>query len=327
MKKIAIIGTGLAGLTLAKHLQPYAKVTLFEKARGVGGRLATRRAPLYEFDHGAQYFTVRDAGFQLLVDELIAAKVVERWEVTFAELTDDSPARMSRWHTNPTHYVGVPSMNSIAVYLAAPFDVKLKTCISRIERVESAWTLFSDQQEDLGSFDWVICTAPVKQAEALMPSSFKHMHQLSSITMQACYALMLGFCEPIQLPWEVALVKNSKISWLSVNSSKPRRPQDATIVALSSNQWADDHIEDDPAIIEASMLDEVMHLTKLKRSRANYVALHRWRYANAAKVKLPEPLIDVTEKLAACGDWCISGRLESSFLAATKLAIAIKNNL
>ena len=38
-------------------------VTVFDKGRGPGGRLATRRADDLRFDHGAQYFTARDPRF------------------------------------------------------------------------------------------------------------------------------------------------------------------------------------------------------------------------------------------------------------------------
>ena len=38
MTTIAIIGSGLSGLTVANKLRDYATITLFEKSRGVGGR-------------------------------------------------------------------------------------------------------------------------------------------------------------------------------------------------------------------------------------------------------------------------------------------------
>ena len=59
MTKISIIGAGLSGLSVAHLLKDYADITLFEKARGVSGRIASRRAEPYVFDHGAQYFTAR----------------------------------------------------------------------------------------------------------------------------------------------------------------------------------------------------------------------------------------------------------------------------
>ena len=65
--RVAIIGAGLAGATTARTLvDAGADVVVFDKSRGVGGRMATRRAPhdaAVTFDHGAQYFTARDPRF------------------------------------------------------------------------------------------------------------------------------------------------------------------------------------------------------------------------------------------------------------------------
>nr|MDJ0929273.1 NAD(P)-binding protein [Gammaproteobacteria bacterium] len=59
MTTIAIIGAGLSGLVLATRLSEHATVTVFDKSPRVSGRMATRRAPPYEFDHGTQFFTAR----------------------------------------------------------------------------------------------------------------------------------------------------------------------------------------------------------------------------------------------------------------------------
>ena len=62
MPTVAIVAAGMSGLACARTLtdQGYA-VTVFEKSRGVGGRMATRRTQHdITFDHGAQYFTTRD---------------------------------------------------------------------------------------------------------------------------------------------------------------------------------------------------------------------------------------------------------------------------
>ena len=68
-----IIGAGMAGLTAANLLQNAGwAVTVVDKSRGVGGRMATRRLGASRFDHGAQFFTVRDAGFQATTDKWMA---------------------------------------------------------------------------------------------------------------------------------------------------------------------------------------------------------------------------------------------------------------
>ena len=71
MLTIAIIGAGISGLTAANILKDVAKVTVFEKSRGVGGRIATRRAEPFYFDHGAQFFKARTEDFQSFIKPMI----------------------------------------------------------------------------------------------------------------------------------------------------------------------------------------------------------------------------------------------------------------
>ena len=75
--RIIIVGAGLAGLMAAQScVQAGHNVIVFDKGRSVGGRLATRRIDSAVLDHGAQFFTVRDAAFQIHVDTWFSAGVV-----------------------------------------------------------------------------------------------------------------------------------------------------------------------------------------------------------------------------------------------------------
>lgn len=63
--RVAVVGAGLAGLACAEALQASgATVTVFDKSRGPSGRMSTRRGDTWQCDHGAQYFTARDAAFR-----------------------------------------------------------------------------------------------------------------------------------------------------------------------------------------------------------------------------------------------------------------------
>ncbi|HSP32258.1 MAG TPA: FAD-dependent oxidoreductase, partial [Halomonas sp.] len=66
---VAIIGAGLAGLACGQVLATSGvNVALFDKARGPGGRMSSKRRPNATLDLGAQAFSVRDAVFQREVD-------------------------------------------------------------------------------------------------------------------------------------------------------------------------------------------------------------------------------------------------------------------
>lgn len=55
-KKVAIIGSGLAGLNCARLLQEEFDVTLFDKEKQVGGRIKSSYESEYIMDHGFQVF-------------------------------------------------------------------------------------------------------------------------------------------------------------------------------------------------------------------------------------------------------------------------------
>jgi predicted NAD/FAD-dependent oxidoreductase len=78
--RIAIIGAGLAGLTLARELSIVADVVVFEKARGVSGRTSTRYAEPFYFDHGAQFFTARTETFKGFIEPFIASGDIAEWK-------------------------------------------------------------------------------------------------------------------------------------------------------------------------------------------------------------------------------------------------------
>jgi renalase len=80
LRRVAVVGAGMAGLACARALADAGiAVVCIDKSRGPSGRLATRRADGWQFDHGAQYFTARDPGFRAQVHEWLQAGVAARW--------------------------------------------------------------------------------------------------------------------------------------------------------------------------------------------------------------------------------------------------------
>jgi predicted NAD/FAD-dependent oxidoreductase len=325
MTRIAIIGAGMAGLTLANELSDHARVTVFEKSRVPGGRMATRSPSPYAFDHGAQFFTAKSPEFQAQVAEWVQAGVVQSWNVRFAEFERDRIVATRDWDDERPHYVGVPGMRQIGNYLATGIDIELHTTVTALRRVGKEWRIETAGGNEFGPFDWVISTAPAAQTASLLPD-FAFQTDVQKTKMLSCYALMLGFPETVtpQLDWQAALLREADISWISVNSSKPGRGDAFSLVVHSTNAYAEGNLETDQADVEAHLLAELQQVTGMDTDKADHCVLHRWRYANIEAQDGEPALLDPEQRLGVCGDWLIHGRVEAAFLSATQLAKAIR---
>ena len=320
MARVAIIGAGLAGLVVARQLDARADVTVFEKSRGVGGRMATRYAADFEFDHGAQFFTARTPEFRQFLGPLIDAGAVANWPASFVELKGSTVAAARHWDDAYPHFVGTPRMNAIGKYLARGLDVRLQTPVVAIEKTSQGWQLQGESQAELGCFDWVVLTAPAAQT-AILGEGIRNLDAAcAAAAMHACFALLMGFDERRALDWDAALVREADISWISVNSSKPGRTNRMTLVVHSTNAWADAHIDDDTREVQHHLIGELARVLPVDVSEASVTRLHRWRYANLDRRRGPAFFLDRELQAAACGDWFIRGRVEAAFTSGFTLA-------
>ena len=322
MTSIAIIGSGFAGLTAARHLTYVADVTLFEKSHGVGGRMATRRAEPYSFDHGAQFFTAKTPAFQEFLASLEAAGIIQHWGARFAEIDGGKIISQRVWDNQLPHYVGTPAMNVVGKYMSDGLNIVLGTRIAQIEHTDR-WRLWDDQGENVGDFDWVISTLPAGQSIDILPPSVSFYPEIETVKMKACFSLMLGFEQSLSLDFDAALVAGADISWISVNSSKPGRSNDFSLLVHSTNLWANTHLHDARETVLAYLCQQTSEALGHDVSNAAHQAVHGWHFANLEKQIGPTHYLDADAQIAACGDWCIQGRVEAAFSSGRALSTNI----
>jgi renalase len=319
MKSLAIIGAGIAGITLARQLQDSAEVSVFEKSRGFGGRMATRRAGSYQFDHGAQFFTARSKQFQNLINDWVTDNQIQAWLPRILTLNPEKKPFKREWFE--PHYVAAPGMNSLCKTLALGLNVTLNTQVASIDAVEQGWLLKDSAGERLGHFDWVISTSPAPQANELLPDCFAYKSELSTVDFAPCFSLMLGYESNHKLNFDAAVVKNSPLSWVASNSSKPGgRPLSFSLMAHSDNTWARTQLESNIDDVRHRMLEAFDKLLGDSLPPPELIAIHRWKYAKADTSCEESFLLDESNFLAACGDWCGGNRVEDAYLSGLKLA-------
>jgi predicted NAD/FAD-dependent oxidoreductase len=310
----------LSGLVAAGELQKCCDVEVFEKSRGFGGRMATRYGADFEFDHGAQFFTARSTAFRHFLEPLIADNVVACWHARFAELQRNTIIATTDWDETFPHYVGAPRMNEIGRFLGDGLTIRQNTAVAQLRHETAGWSLTDSGGNPLGHFDWVVCALPAAQTMALAPAGSRLYQLAGEVQMRACYALMLGFDKSLSLPWQAALVHAADISWISQNSSKPKRSEGFTLVAHSTNLYADANLNMGMPAVQDHLLGELSDVIGIDCGRASFCQLHRWRYANVDKRSGPVCLVDPNTQLAGCGDWFQRGRVEAAFTSGLEVA-------
>ncbi|QLF68427.1 FAD-dependent oxidoreductase [Peteryoungia desertarenae] len=326
-KRIAIVGAGIAGLAVARTVQDFADVAVFEKSRGLGGRMAQRRREDYAFDHGAQYFSVRGRDFAKVINDAEKAGAVARWPSSISTF----PARdfaMAQSSAGQDRYTGVPGMSSLAAYLATGLEIRREFEVSTLERGEAGWQLRPLNKEKtgvvIGPFDFVVCATPAPQVLRLMPTDFSGQETLESVRMSGCFTLMIGDVERRRLPFQAARIDHPILSWVAANDTKPGRTSTLSLTVHSRNDWAEAHLEADRDWIRQTMLAALSEVLGMDFSDAAWIDLHRWRYANVENAAGKDYLWDEKLNLAACGDWCLGNRVEAAFDSGRQLGAAIR---
>lgn len=319
--RIAIIGAGISGINCAYQLSKIANITVFEKSRGFGGRMPTKSINEFQFDHGLQFFTAKTKIFQKFMEPFEIKGVIRAWEGNFVEINNNEVSKIRKWDNQYKHYVSVPKMSSFCRYLAEGIDVRLNTRITKLVKLKRKWEVFNDQSS-LGIFDWVIIAIPPEQSIQLLTDNYDHLEQIRKYEMQPCFSLMIGSKNSLNSKWDAAIIKNSILSWISINNSKPLRNNNHSLVALSTNNWAQKNIEKHTEYLKTILLTEVQKIFPQLIGNISHIDVHKWKYANIKKQNGVKSIMDNKNRLGICGDWFIKGTAESAFLSSTDL---IKN--
>lgn len=320
MPKVAVIGAGISGLMCARTLVDHGfPVTLFEKSRGVGGRMATRRTnDGLRFDHGAQYFTVRDGRFRRYVESWIEDGIVEPWRGQIVVLDNGT---IKEEKTGADRFVAVPGMNAICKHISADLDIRFQTRVAPLKRDDDVWHVTGDDGGRLGTFDVAVVSAPAGQTADLLEAAPSLAARARSTVMHECWAVMLAFRQSLGLEFGGAFVHGSPLSWIARNSSKPgRNAEPETWVLHASAEWSHAHIEASAESVEEQLTGEFWRAIGLPPTPANFRTAHRWRLSLPPEPLADSCLFDAEIKLAACGDWCAGPRVEGAFLSGTSAA-------
>ncbi|MCS7210208.1 MAG: FAD-dependent oxidoreductase [Chloroherpetonaceae bacterium] len=320
-KKIAttclIIGAGICGLIAADMLhRAGVKAIVLDKSRGVGGRLATRRIQSGTFDHGAQYFTVRDPKFYAIVEEWLAAGIVREWTRHFHTAAGpcDSDAE--------PRYYGIGGMTAIAKHIARHLEVHLNETVSKFYPNHKAWHIETTDGK-LYQAESLILTPPVPQSLELVRKSgisipIREKRMLEAVTYLPCLGVLALLEQESKVPHPGGLwLYDDAVLWLGDNQKKGVSQVPAVTIhatpAFSRTYWDADDAAISKALIE--------HASKWLGAKVLYAEVKRWRYS-APDSFVPEPFIALNAPLPLifAGDAFVSPCVEGAVLSGMAAA-------
>lgn len=274
----------------------------------------------FQFDSGAQYFTVRNPVFERQIGQWREQWLVDEWKGWLVDLHKGEA--LSR-EDGVKRYLGRPYMHSCVEDMASLCDVRYQVQVTRVERRKKAWWLFGERDEPLGEFDAAVIAVPAPQAVPLLAAAPDLSAVAASVDMTPCWAVMLAFNESLQLGFDGAFLVTPVLSWAARNSSKPERGGPETWILHGSPEWSETHMGMDAVEVIEILMKDMEQACGRQFPMPAHAEAKLWRYALPVNPLSSNCLYDSELRLGACGDWCNLARVEGAYLSGLSMAMKL----
>jgi predicted NAD/FAD-dependent oxidoreductase len=326
---VVIVGAGVAGLACARALVAAGRpVLVLERARGVGGRCATRRLEGQPIDFGATFLHGRDPGFLAALAE-VPATPLPGWP---AHVSGTGPPCQPDAFTPGEHRLAfAEGVVAFPRHLAAGLDVRLEVDVAAVEPEGDGVAVRTARGEVHRSPAAVLAVA-AEQALALLetvpgpPREVAAARALLRLSQsQACLALLALYPEDAPRPdWHVCFPDDSHVlQMISHDSSKRGTPSRLALMLQGRPSWSRANLE--YAGWPEALLEEAGRVVGPWASRPAVTHAHRWIHARSDRsVELSGPLLLALPgggRLGLCGDrFAPGGGVEAAWLSGRSMA-------
>lgn len=312
--RVVVVGAGLSGLVAARRLADDHHVTVLDKGRSVGGRLATRRIGEAVLDHGAQFFTVRGDEFRAQVDDWVDRGLAHVWCHGFSSDGDGFP-----------RYVGSAGMNSLAKDLATGLDCRPNHLVFTLGRQEEGWDVVIDDGTSI-SADAVLLTAPVAQSWALLAQAELEVpDELFRREYHRTIGLLTVLDRPSAVPDPGGVQLDpadaaAPFAFVGDNQAKGVSPVPA-VTFHATQPWSLEHWDDDADALRESLLARAAPF--LGDADVVAVQVKKWRFAGPRE-PWPDPCwVDEEHRVVLAGDLFAGPKVEGAHSSGVAAAAAI----
>ena len=216
--KIAIIGAGFSGCNLYNNLkEKYEDITIFEKSRGVGGRLSTKYIEDKFIDHGTSSLIPITDDLKFFCLDLAKNGVLK---------------------AKYDQFIPKNGINSICKFLIDEKDLLVNTKIIKAQNSNNKWFLEDENHKVYEDFDLLFITIPAPQILEMqieLQDDFKQ--KLSHIKYDSVFSLILYSNENLKLD-EKKIYENVDVSDIINNSKKYLYKDVSSYIIHSTKEFA-----------------------------------------------------------------------------------------
>ena len=300
MTDCAIIGSGISGTFAALYFKRFgiSNISIFDKSRGVGGRLATRRIENGKFDHVAQYLNIEEIRHVPEIVSLIKNKIIFKW------------GEMDR-------YVAEEGMTNISKFLLSDLDVKKEHKLLRINNLDDKIELVFENGETFYSKS-IIFSCPIPQTIEIFENSKievkeSSFNKLKKIEYNPCIVILIeGKTRADSLEEDFGQnFSSGNISWIADNNKKRISERNNFFTVQCSSDFSQLNIDKNYDEI-ASLIDK--DLRNIFTDEYKILSNHKWRYSTPKTFYKNELSIDVGKNIfiGICGDAFTNGKFDGA---------------
>ena len=320
MIDFCILGSGIAGSTIANLLSKKNSVHVFDKARGPGGRSSNKRFKNdLSFDHGVQYISPKSKLFIKYIHKLYKNKILKRWDDNHLDFTLEKKPFSKK-------YIGRRANNDLVKYNLKNIKQSFASPIEKIDFKKYFWEI-TLKNKSKHQFKSLIITCPFPQLKKLAKNFLDKNILKLKVQMQPNITVMLAFKNQKNLPISSIKFKDDILAWAANENSKKRFKSKINLWTLQATlKWSKKTInkyKNDKSIMK-QLIARFIKLTGFEKNKIIFKRIHGWKYSyNYEKT----PYLSIWNKkinLGVCGDWLNGPKVENAWLSANDLAKKIK---
>ena len=320
MLDFCIIGSGIAGSTIANLLSKKYSVHVFDKARGPGGRSSNKRFKHnLSFDHGVQYISPKSKLFKKYINKLYRKKILKNWDDNHLDFTFEKKSFSSK-------YIGRRANNDLVKYNLKNIKQSFASPIERINFKKYFWEI-TLKNKSKHQFKSLIITCPFPQLKKLAKQYLDKKILKLKVQMQPNITVMIAFKNQKNLPISSIKFNDDILAWAANENSKKRFKSNINLWTLQATlKWSKKTInkyKTDKSIMN-QLISRFIKLTGFEKNKIIFKKIHGWKYSYNYK---KTPYLSMWYKkinLGVCGDWFNGPKVENAWLSANDLARKIK---